>query len=118
MLITILGVLFFVFTVLGVLTAIHAVMNTRTAQGAIAWAVSLVAIPVLVVPAYWVLGRRKFEGYTEAWQELTQQLGPKIQKVRERLEPWFVKSPVRIPNYEALTALAHWPLTGATTWNS
>jgi len=30
----------------------------------VAWAVSLNAFPYLAVPAYWILGRSKFEGYT------------------------------------------------------
>jgi cardiolipin synthase A/B len=46
----------------GALTSVQAVMNTRTAQGAVAWAVSLNTFPYLAVPAYWVFGRTKFEG--------------------------------------------------------
>jgi len=51
------------FEILGILSAMHAVMNVRTPQGSIAWAVSLVTIPVVTVPAYWVFGRNKFHGY-------------------------------------------------------
>ncbi len=58
-----------VFHVLGFISSIDAVMSTRTAQGAVAWAVSLNAFPYLAVPAYWVLGRSKFEGYVSARQE-------------------------------------------------
>ncbi len=47
----------------GFLTAIKAIMETRTAQGAVAWAVSLIALPYVAVPAYWVFGRTKFTGY-------------------------------------------------------
>ncbi|MBA3963210.1 MAG: cardiolipin synthase [Chthoniobacterales bacterium] len=48
---------------LGVLTAVRAIMDVRTAQGAIAWAVVLVAFPYVSVPAYWIFGRTKFHGY-------------------------------------------------------
>lgn len=48
---------------LGVITAVRAIMDVRTAQGAIAWAVLLVAFPYVSVPAYWVFGRTKFHGY-------------------------------------------------------
>ena len=58
-----------VFHVLGFISSIDAVMSTRSAQGAVAWAVSLNAFPYLAVPAYWVLGRSKFEGYVSARQE-------------------------------------------------
>ncbi|MBS1117691.1 MAG: cls [candidate division NC10 bacterium] len=51
---------------LGVASAIHAIMTTRTEQGTIAWVVSLLAVPYVAVPAYWVFGRSRFEGYVAA----------------------------------------------------
>jgi len=56
------------FHVVGFLSSIHAVMSTRTPQGAIAWVVSLNTFPYLAVPAYWVLGRSRFQGYVTARQ--------------------------------------------------
>ena len=50
----------------GLLTAVHAIMGVRTSQGAIAWAISLITFPYLAVPAYWELGRSKFNGYVTA----------------------------------------------------
>jgi cardiolipin synthase len=58
-----------VFHVLGFISSIFAVMETRTSQGAVAWAVTLNAFPYVAVPAYWVLGRSKFEGYVTSRQE-------------------------------------------------
>jgi len=55
-----------IFHTLGAISAVHAVMGTRTSQGAIAWAVSLATFPYLAVPAYWVFGRTKFQGYVAA----------------------------------------------------
>ena len=49
--------------VAGILTAAHAVMRTRTSQGAIAWAISLVTFPWVSLPLYAVFGRNKFNGY-------------------------------------------------------
>ena len=49
--------------ILGALTSVQAVMATRTSQGAIAWAISLNTFPYVAVPAYWVLGQSKFDGY-------------------------------------------------------
>jgi cardiolipin synthase len=43
--------------------AIESILKTRTAQGAIAWAIGLVMMPMLVLPVYLVFGRRKFFGY-------------------------------------------------------
>ena len=62
------------FHVVGFISSIDAVMSTRTPQGAVAWAVSLNAFPYLAVPAYWVLGRSKFEGYVTARQEGDQEI--------------------------------------------
>jgi cardiolipin synthase A/B len=61
-----LGSLIFVAHLLGGVAAIHAVLNTRTSQGAIAWAVSLVAMPYLTLIPYLFLGRSKFSGYVDA----------------------------------------------------
>ncbi|HEX3639589.1 MAG TPA: phospholipase D-like domain-containing protein, partial [Paraburkholderia sp.] len=52
--------------ILGVVAACHAILNTRTSQGAIAWAVSLVAMPYLTLVPYLFLGRSKFQGYADA----------------------------------------------------
>jgi cardiolipin synthase A/B len=52
--------------VLGTLAACHAVLNTRTSQGAVAWAVSLVAMPYFTLIPYLFLGRSKFAGYIDA----------------------------------------------------
>jgi cardiolipin synthase len=50
------------------LTAVHAIMTSRTSQGAIAWAISLVTPPLtfFALPAYWIFGRSRFEGYVKA----------------------------------------------------
>ena len=48
---------------LGAASSVNAVMSTRTSQGAIAWVVSLNTFPWVAVPAYWVFGQSKFDGY-------------------------------------------------------
>jgi cardiolipin synthase len=60
-----LGTLVMAAHVLGVIAAIHAVINTRTSQGAVAWAVSLVAMPYFTLIPYLFLGRSKFAGYID-----------------------------------------------------
>ncbi|MEX3638744.1 cardiolipin synthase [Paraburkholderia sp. BR14320] len=52
--------------ILGIIAAGHAILHTRTSQGAIAWAVSLVAMPYLTLVPYLFLGRSKFAGYADA----------------------------------------------------
>jgi cardiolipin synthase len=38
-------------------------METRTPQGAVAWVLGLITFPYVAVPAYWVFGRSKFQGF-------------------------------------------------------
>lgn len=95
--------------ILGALTSVQAIMETRTSQGAIAWAVSLNAIPVVAVPAYWVFGRSEFKGYiTErrlelvkvqpTWREFVDRLIERDLIARpDRDEPFLVEKLARLP---------------------
>ena len=51
---------------LGIVGAVHAVITSRTSQGALAWALSLVYVPVVALPLYAIFGRGRFVGYVEA----------------------------------------------------
>ena len=62
------------FHIVGFLSSIDAVMGTRTSQGAIAWVVALNTFPYVAVPAYWVLGRSRFQGYVNARQDGDQEI--------------------------------------------
>jgi cardiolipin synthase len=88
-----------VFHLLGVLSAIHAVMHTRTEQGAIAWGVSLITFPYVAVPAYWVLGRSRFEGYVNARRNNMQEI------VGLTPEAVAAVAPFRIPDAEVAPAV-------------
>lgn len=43
---------------LGLIAAVHAVLTVRTAQGSIAWAMSLFFIPYITLIPYLIFGRR------------------------------------------------------------
>ncbi len=47
----------------GIMAAVDAIFNTRTSQGAIAWSLSLLTFPFIMLPLYFILGKRKFDGY-------------------------------------------------------
>lgn len=49
---------------LGIYCAAMAILRSRTPQGATAWVMSLLSFPFISVPAYILLGRNKFEGYS------------------------------------------------------
>ncbi|MEZ7196547.1 cardiolipin synthase [Pseudodesulfovibrio karagichevae] len=50
----------------GIITALIAIRETRTPQGAVAWAISLATFPIISLPLYWIFGRSKFHGYVDA----------------------------------------------------
>ena len=50
------------FYVVGILHVLHALMHVRTSQGTIAWVISLITVPFLAIPLYWLLGRTRFTG--------------------------------------------------------
>ncbi len=79
---TIVGAVLLVAEVLGIVLAIHAVMQPRSSQGAIAWFIALIALPVVTIPFYAVFGRTRFLGYTEAMREAAASVG-------ESLYAWF-----------------------------
>ena len=70
----------------GALSSVRAVMETRTAQGAIAWVVSLNTFPYIAVPAYWVFGRSKFTGYVSARRSLHGRTAERAQSYIQNLK--------------------------------
>ena len=61
--------------ILGFASSLDALMSSRTSQGAVAWIVSLNAMPYVAVPAYWVFGRARFQGYISARRDEDSALG-------------------------------------------
>ena len=69
------------FQILGLFSAFTAVMTARTSQGAIAWVISLLTIPYLAVPLYWLFGRNKFNGYAAARKEAEKLVANKLKNI-------------------------------------
>jgi len=63
------GLLFVVYAT-AVICAIREIMNSRTAQGSIAWLLSLFFIPYVTVPLYFIFGWRAFSDYTRVQMSL------------------------------------------------
>ena len=107
-----LAVIFAVFQVLGVITAIDAVMSTRTDQGAVAWAIGLVAAPVVAVPAYWVFGRSHSEGYVEARRQNQGEFYRVRDRVIGNMDEAVVHFQSSSPAWDAVTGLSDNRLLG------
>ena len=76
--------------VLAVASALEAMMKSRTPQGAIAWTISLLAMPLLTVPVYLVFGRNRFDGYLEQRQELEARSNALIERREDIIHDYIV----------------------------
>ncbi|MGD8316858.1 MAG: cardiolipin synthase [Myxococcales bacterium] len=97
------------FHLMGLMSSIHAVMSTRTSQGAIAWAVSLNTFPYLAVPAYWVLGRSRFQGYVTARRATDLRNSHIAEQIRSGIAPYRVPGSAETEAMRVGEALAGMP---------
>ncbi len=96
---------------LGLATSLAALMSTRTAQGTVAWILALNTLPYLAVPAYWILGRRRFEGYLVSRRDEDSRLRGVLEEKMGRIEPYrFRVKDDRGGGIRAVEALAALPV--------
>ncbi len=79
--------------VVGVLLAGDAVMTGRTPQGAMAWAMGLILLPELTIPAYLIFGSRRFEGFVRSRRRGRAGINRVVSGVAARLEPGAGRDP-------------------------
>lgn len=102
-----------VFHLLGLVSAVDAILNARTSQGSIAWAVSLVFFPYVAVPAYWILGRSRFNGYVTARRSGDVTIRERLAQVMAQVAPYRLPEGDLTPASDAAQRLADLPyLTG------
>ena len=77
-----------VFYLMGFLSSVNAIMTARTSQGAIAWVVSLITFPFIAVPAYWVFGNSRFNGYATARYSNKAKVQNRLAEVLGELDPY------------------------------
>ena len=70
----------------GFVFSIQAVMQTRTEQGAVAWAFALNTIPVVAVPAWFAFGDNKMEAYQSAKRVGMEEVRPLAEKLIKNLD--------------------------------
>ncbi len=95
----------------GIAAAMHAVMTVRTAQGAVAWSVSLVSFPFVALPAYLVLGRSKFEGTAAAYEQSKDEIDALISEFHQNMKPWTVPFEDDPSVYQSVRRLASMEMT-------
>ncbi|AUM72610.1 cardiolipin synthase [Pseudomonas fluorescens] len=96
---------------LGSIAAVHAVLTVRTAQGSIAWALSLAFIPYLTLIPYLVFGRSTFDGYIKARRQANEEMRKAISELNWR--PW-VEEALTARASQAYASLRAMPKLGRT----
>ncbi len=91
-----------VFEIVGILHVFHALMHVRTSQGTIAWVISLVAVPYVAIPLYWLLGRTRFAGAVGGRRAMDGRLRQLADNMHERL----LQLEVEIPEDDAFERAA------------
>ena len=81
------------FYVVGVLHVLHALMHVRTSQGTIAWVISLITVPFLAIPLYWLLGRTRFSRNVGGRRKKDERLGRLAESMHRRLRRLEVEIP-------------------------
>lgn len=66
--------IFIIVEILGIIAACHAVFTVRTSQGALAWAFSLIFLPVLTLIPYCIFGGNKFGAYIKARRQVDMEM--------------------------------------------
>ncbi|KIH80765.1 cardiolipin synthase [Pseudomonas batumici] len=94
---------------LGLIAALHAVLTVRTAQGAIAWALSLMFIPYLTMIPYLVFGRSTFDAYIKARRQANVEMRKAIADLNWR--PW-VEEALAARSSQAYASLRAMPKLG------
>ncbi len=97
----------------GMFCAYRAIVHTRTAQGAVAWVVSLVLLPYLSVPLYVVFGRRKFQGYMRARRSGVSEVASMGLELRSFEEAFRSQLPDTGDRMKAMESLAKMPFTSS-----
>ncbi len=81
------------FYAVGILHVLHALMHVRTSQGTIAWVISLMTVPFLAIPMYWLLGRTRFSKNVGGRRENDSNLNKLAVAMHKRLRRYEVDIP-------------------------
>jgi len=97
--------------VAGVFTAVHAIFHARSSQGSTAWALSLVFMPIISLPLYWVFGRGRFQGYVRARRATDVMHNDTAARIVRHAHEILAELPDEAGRLRSLETLARMPFT-------
>jgi len=63
-------------------------MVARTPQAAVSWGLSLVVIPLVAIPVYWIFGESRLKGYHQATETPNERLQASARQLQEASRPF------------------------------
>ena len=67
---------------------VDAILHSRTSQGAMAWTIALITLPIFSLPFYMLFGRRTYDKYIEARQHVDAEITHTAQILKESIQPY------------------------------
>lgn len=98
--------------IIGLVLSIRAIMTARTSQSAVAWAISLITFPVISVPIFLLIGRRRFHGYVDARREGVLEINYLGKEVAKEFEEHYPTELQNLGDYVVFEELAALNFTG------
>jgi len=96
----------------GLVAVLHAVMNVQSERGAVAWCIGLLAMPIVALPAYLILGRQRFSGYREAIEAAMREHEERVKTAGERMIPHRIQpDDLPSPMCRSLASVNRYPFT-------
>lgn len=74
--------------ILGFYTAVVAIRSSKTSQGAIAWAISLITLPFITLPLFWFFGRSRFIGHINFRKQSFKEIEEDMNSFKESIHPY------------------------------
>lgn len=74
----------------GIYFAVQAILKARTSQAAIAWSISLISMPLLVLPVYWIFGSNRFHAYMNRMRTARVENIENVRELYQQIKPYYV----------------------------
>jgi cardiolipin synthase A/B len=106
---------YLIMNLIGLVLSVRAIMTARTSQSAVAWAISLITFPIISVPIFLMIGRRRFHGYVDARREGVLEINYLGRDVAKELEEHYPSEQQNLGDYVVFEELAALSFTGTNS---